>query len=510
MKKAKGAQDRFIPKTHIAKHREWRGLKDTWYDYTQWIKILGIMGGFVAKSPVRIMRGMLEYRWMGSYLAALNMIDRTVEGLEGEALRAARIYLETIMKGSTTQIANMMKGDRRFGENKLAGKTVVLEQTMSPELLLGFPKLIPMQLESFQGLLGCYMDQHLNPHYIDAMENLGLPSDSCRLSNNAAGVAIMDDYAQTGACLIMNNMPCDSSTMNSQLIDRRIPIPSMPACIPMRWEDRDTDEFAVNHMRDVIKFIEDNTGEKYDWNALREGVKKHNAEVTAELNKWDFMSSAYCPLGLSVSSLFHAYYYTFSGGRDKNVLKAEKKIEAIMNKVYTEKINCFPKARHRMIIWGGPACYWLDFPNWLYNCWGLLTVAQMDNFAGNQMIDDSTEETMLSGIVQNCEKGIMRRHLTGGWEHLFEFWEEAERFNCDMVLLNDDITCKGALGLSGMVYETAKDKDIKLMVVSNDMFDHRTISRSDMRKEVNQFMTSVMQEEPLDASLLDYDDELAW
>ena len=113
-KKVKGAGDRFLPGSNIAKHREWRGLKDTWYDYVEWVKVLGIMGGFVAKSPVRIARGMLTYRWMGSYLAALNMIDRCVEGLRGPALRVARLYLNTIMKGSTTSIAEMMMGDRRF------------------------------------------------------------------------------------------------------------------------------------------------------------------------------------------------------------------------------------------------------------------------------------------------------------------------------------------------------------------------------------------------------------
>ena len=140
-KKVKGAGNRFLPGSNIAKHREWRGLKDTWYDYVEWVKVLGIMGGFVAKSPVRIARGMLTYRWMGSYLGALNMIDRCVEGLRGPALRVARLYLNTIMKGSTTSIAEMMMGDRRFGDNAFGRTQVVLEQTMCPEILAGFPNL---------------------------------------------------------------------------------------------------------------------------------------------------------------------------------------------------------------------------------------------------------------------------------------------------------------------------------------------------------------------------------
>lgn len=149
-KKVKGAGDRFLPGSNIAKHREWRGLKDTWYDYVEWVKVLGIMGGFVAKSPVRIARGMLTYRWMGSYLGALNMIDRCVEGLRGPALRVARLYLNTIMKGSTTSIAEMMMGDRRFGDNAFGRTQVVLEQTMCPEILAGFQNLRPAQLEPFQ------------------------------------------------------------------------------------------------------------------------------------------------------------------------------------------------------------------------------------------------------------------------------------------------------------------------------------------------------------------------
>ena len=275
-KKVKGAGDRFLPGSNIAKHREWRGLKDTWYDYVEWVKVLGIMGGFVAKSPVRIARGMLTYRWMGSYLGALNMIDRCVEGLRGPALRVARLYLNTIMKGSTTSIAEMMMGDRRFGDNAFGRTQVVLEQTMCPEILAGFQNLRPAQLEPFQGLLLCYMDQGANPYYIDAMESVGLPADSCRLSNNAAGVALLDEFPKIGACCISNNAPCDSSTMNSQLIERHLDVDTMPAAIPMRWEDPHTRKYARESLRRIIDFVERHTGETYDWDACRAVMEKRS------------------------------------------------------------------------------------------------------------------------------------------------------------------------------------------------------------------------------------------
>ena len=501
---------RFYKGSGIAKHREWRGLKDTFYDYLQWAENLGILVQFAARSPVRIVKGLFEYRWFGGYIGALHMVDKCTAGLRGPALRTAHIHMHAIMKGTPGMLADSMLGDRRFGDNAFGRTQIVLEQTMSPEIHAGFQNLRPAQLEPFQCLLLCYMDQGANPYYIDAMESVGLPADSCRLSNNAAGVALLDEFPKIGACCISNTAPSDSSTMNSQLIARHLDVDTLPAAIPMRWEDPHTRKYARESLRRIIDFVERHTGETYDWDACRAVMEKHNDEVRNEQEKWGFTATPYTAAARAVPALFHTFYYAFSGGRNPEAMKTEHKVMRILEQAYADKTNCFPKTRYRAITWGGPPCYWLQFPNWLYNCWGILVIAGMDLFSGNVLIDTTDEDTMLDGIARNYETGVMRRHLTGGWQHLVEVWDVAEKFHCDMVSLHDDITCKGALGLTGGILDQAKEKTTKLMVVSNDMFDHRTISRADIRQQVNDFMFSVMQAEPLDASLLQYDDYEGW
>lgn len=49
------------------KRREWRGFKDTWYAYTQWLKIWKVLIKFMAKP--RNIKGFFRYRWMLNYLA---------------------------------------------------------------------------------------------------------------------------------------------------------------------------------------------------------------------------------------------------------------------------------------------------------------------------------------------------------------------------------------------------------------------------------------------------------
>lgn len=501
---------RFYKGSGIAKHREWRGLKDTFYDYVQWAINLGILAKFITISPVRIVKGLFEYRWFGGYIGALHMIDKCTAGMRGPALRVSHTQMHAIMKGTTGMIGNSMKGDRRFGDTEYTNRFVMLEQTMCPEIVAGFPNLKALPLEVLQGLLGTYMDQNLAPFYMDIMESVGLPADSCRLSANAAGVAINDDYPQTGACLVTNNMPCDSSTMNSQLIERRVSIPTTVAGIPMRWEDPDTDKYALAQMKEVIKFIEETTGEKFDKDAFFKVMKQHNKEVRNEFEVWEYAKTKYTAFGHVISPLFHAFYFTFSGGSMPYIDKTAKKALRIAEKAYKNKIVSFDKARHRMITWGGPGCYYIDFNTWAYNCWGVLVAAQMDMFSGNVIISEDNLDQALIDIAHNYERGVMRRHLTGGYQHLLEVWDEAEKFNCDIVLVYDDITCKGAMGLAGVLNDQAKDKNKHLVWVQNDMFDHRTISRNEMRRQFSEYMTAVMQEEPLDASLVDFDDYEGW
>ncbi|MFR5781390.1 MAG: hypothetical protein ACLUEK_05905 [Oscillospiraceae bacterium] len=63
-----GLRSRFYDKTGIAKYREWRGVHDTMVDYLAWLNNLKSMGLMVASAPLPVLKGMWEYRWMGSYL----------------------------------------------------------------------------------------------------------------------------------------------------------------------------------------------------------------------------------------------------------------------------------------------------------------------------------------------------------------------------------------------------------------------------------------------------------
>ena len=54
------------------------------------------------------------------------------------------------------------------------------------------------------------------------------------------------------------------------------------------------------------------------------------------------------------------------------------------------------------------------------------------------------------------------------------------------------------------------ERGVRLIWIEHDLMDPRTVSRKDMRAKVNEYMRTVMREEPVDPSLLEFDDEASW
>ena len=99
-KKRKGEQQlgHLYPKNPDAKvyvRREWRGVKDTFYDYTRWLYIMSILAKFIVKP--RNIKGMFRYRWMANYLAVPYMMDKFTMGLRDEPLRIAHTAMDFVV-----------------------------------------------------------------------------------------------------------------------------------------------------------------------------------------------------------------------------------------------------------------------------------------------------------------------------------------------------------------------------------------------------------------------------
>lgn len=99
----------------VRRRREWRGLRDTLYDYGRWLYILSILAKVTAKP--RNVKAMFRYRWFANYLAVPHMLDKFTMGLRDEPLRIVHTAMDFVVKDVAMTIDNSIRGDRRTGND---------------------------------------------------------------------------------------------------------------------------------------------------------------------------------------------------------------------------------------------------------------------------------------------------------------------------------------------------------------------------------------------------------
>ncbi len=355
------------------------------------------------------------------------------------------------------------------------------------------------------------VDQQITPPYLEVVESFGVPADVCPLPSAEAGVAIEDDYPKMGCCMIGTNMPCDGSIMNSSFLDRRLQLPTHCFGIPLRYNGEDVQEYGVDEIKALIEFIEKQTGEKFDWDAFFKRMKQYNEQLEYELQKWDINRTEYPQMTGACFWLYRIFYFNLSGGTNERFLKVDKKVNKIMMKAYEKKTPVSKEMRHRAVVWSCPANYYTSFANWLENCWGVNVVMDMETMISYLPINTEDKELALKDLAKTYQRSIMRKHTKGGYQNVVdELWRIVDEYNADTVIMYDQISCKGMDGLTGIFDDQARERNINFIWVKQDLMDPRTISRREMRDQVNKYMQTVLQEEPLDASLVDFEDDLAW
>ena len=277
----------------------------------------------------------------------------------------------------------------------------------------------------------------------------------------------------------------------------------------MLFDDPLVKENCANDIRGCWKFIEEQTGVPMNWDLLRKNIEEQNEIQRFEWEKWEVAGKTnYYPINGVAQALYRIYSSQY--GNLPIWHEIDAKVRKILEKCVSKKINTFPDTRHRVIAWSCAPLYFSNWCTWAYNCWGLNVIINMDSLMFDMEIRTDTEEHICEDIAQYHMWAPMRRMAVGGMHHIFELWEYMEKFNCDMVAMYDQLACKGMQGVHGMFEDEFRARNIPAFWMPHALPDSRIVSRREIRGMINDYMTTVMHEEPLDPSLLDFDDSMGW
>ena len=492
--------------------REWRGIKDTAYDFYEWARMWGMLLMTFSKDLIPALNSTLYYRWMVSYFCCHGFMDKNIMGLRGSNLRMSHLLIYDVFRYVAENLVLSAKCDKKNGNcEALNQRTVLFDEMTMGQIMAGFPDLYGFPHQLLAVFLVSEIDQLTCVPYIDAVESFGLPADCCPVPSSECGALVTDSLPHMGACFLSSSMPCDGSTMASSYYSRRFPnIPVFHLCFPVRYMDEATVQMGAEDIKACIKFIEQKTGAKWNWDAYFTQIKRFNKETEYELQKWEVNKSAYPQLLGPCYELFRKWNYEMDGGADPRTLKPFEKVNDLLMKAYANKEEPWPgKMKYRAIVWSCPAHYYANFSNWAANCWGINVLVEMESLNFTKPLETEDKEEAMRDLARLYERMVMRRHTNGGYQNVVdELWRQCEDWNAKLIIMYQNVACKNMATVQGILDDQGRERGYDLIWVEHDLMDPRTVSRRTMRDKVNEYMRTVMKAEPVDPSLVEFEDEV--
>ncbi|MBR6423537.1 MAG: 2-hydroxyacyl-CoA dehydratase, partial [Bacteroidales bacterium] len=288
-------------------------------------------------------------------------------------------------------------------------------------------------------------------------------------------------------------------------------LPTYHLAFPVRYEDESVMDAAVEDIKGCIRFIEEQTGAKWNWDAYFAAMKRFNKETQYELQKWEVNQTPYPQLIGPCYELFRKWNYEMDGGIDPRVIPSMEKVNKMLLKAYENGETAWPerKMKYRGIVWSCPAHYYANFSNWLANCWGINILVEMESLNFTKHLETEDKEEALRDLARLYERMVMRRHTNGGYQNVVdECWRQVEAWNAPLVIMYQNVACKNMATVQGLLDEQGRQRGYDLIWVEHDLMDPRTVSRRTMRDKVNEYMRTVKHAEPVDPSLVEFEDEV--
>jgi len=366
----------------------------------------------------------------------------------------------------------------------------------SPELVLALGdnegEVAPFGFEALGAAQGWFGSCQCNMDIIDLVEANGLTADVCSADKLALGYMLKQlTPPPVGGVFI--NTPCDSQIVAAEGFKSIMGVEPFIVDVPYTVGEKEL-HYVANQLREQIKYQEQVTGKKLNWERLKAICEENNRMVDLLLEWSDYRKRIPCPQMSKVVTFGFVLLNTLSGTPAGSWYASELAADA-KERVLAGK-KAVPGEEKIRAIWFGDPIWWnLPFYDWMEEELGM--VIPMDLFGyitSEAYIDTSSPDSILCTLARKLTRVMpMSRQLTGAAEmYIDDLISVVNEFKADCVIFPGNTGCKHMWGLLGLVREALREADIPLLAFEFDLFDPRTKSEEDLKEDFRRFVNDII------------------
>ncbi|MBI2877567.1 MAG: 2-hydroxyacyl-CoA dehydratase [Candidatus Tectomicrobia bacterium] len=354
--------------------------------------------------------------------------------------------------------------------------------------VLFFPEVLQcMDIVNFAPAQYCIqmMVQGYSSMYLDKGLARGVSPELCSCNIATVGMAGDGIFPTPDLMLATAQQPCDPQAQETELIHNIYQVPIFWFNYPYRT-DQETIRYLQREFRDMIGFLEAQTGHKFSEDALQERLEiaKTCHDLFLEVQEMRFKTP--CPLGLRDAYQSASVRTFIEGHQDTvDVFRAQhQEVKALVD----QGKGAIPNERYRVVA-GGVFPFWnMRLFDWMEKEFGAIVVIDFRNrLQMNRIGDTSDPVACLADKIVNCFP-LGRTQCLPNPEIAEEGALVAKQANCNASIYFTHFGCKITCGAQRVTTDCLKEiAGINTLVVDVDAYDPRVVSESQIKDRVSQY-----------------------
>jgi len=367
-------------------------------------------------------------------------------------------------------------------------KVALFEFGLTPQLFYAFD-CAPLCMETFPGFFTAGMKDVFH-EFVEAAEEAGLPSDVCSTDRFIVGAALKGELP-SNSFFVASSSPCDGTRIAYPIMKKNLDIPTLFIEAPYTYEREGAGWYGGQIKVELIPFLEQVTGKKFDPDRFREVIEESNRAYELMLDINDAYTIKPCPHPAALRGMAYGSFIS-SAGHPRHTEFVRTIHEDVMRRI-KEGVSPQTEEKHRVLWVHVPPNFDNEFFTWMEEALGAsVMTSSLASTPILPLIDTTNLDTMLEGYAWqglDMTMSIMRFDSN----KLLEFSMKAYRqYKCDSVIVSQHVGCNSICGASGILRQYFRENDIPALFLDLDYNDDRVISSEPLREQVEEFFTTVM------------------
>jgi len=376
--------------------------------------------------------------------------------------------------------------DIRFAREQ--GKLFVFHSAFAPAEIFFAMGMVPAHASFSLGAMAQVLNKQ--PECLEEAHRYGLPWETCAAHRLVIGSAILG-YTPYIDLAVSYHFGCTSAATSVVNVAQLYDLPTFYLQLPFGYRDHDARSF-VRQLKMLVDWLEEKSGLKMDWDALKETVRIEKkiygyereievlrACVPSPVKHRSYMEQYQTDMMMPGTETALHYYRTI---RDEVKDFAERGIHPL---------GPDHKERYRVLSCFMPPNWCRGMMDWMEEEHGISSVAEPHMGEWSAWLADRIDpDKPLESLALKYQNHLIVRQLCSPMAitQLPDTMNYVNKRKADGAIYYASVTCNTSPHLLSCLKDALEKKNVPLLILDNDLMDPAYTSEGEMRERIDAFI----------------------